>query len=794
MDKVVNGLDDLSDGAAEHSRESDRPVRPITVPNWLRDSLGPWCTLRYFGVLKDRLVFLLQPKVADPEANTAPVKIELLRVNPDDNVRWLWRKDSLALRYLSESSQRGAGELVARVGLGLEPHIDALDALFTRAIQWVNQEADALDEVLEQVRRQDINAGERAQALSVAAEGKDADVLALALMACDDAPSVIQLAERVSSPGPLLRLLAALLHGDWQAAVNALTELPDAAPGQACLIDACSDLAARLGARSVPVFWAQRTYLARKGARARATAGIKLAERLYDAGAVDAEARIDGLLAEAAEALTDDAGAIHAMGLVALRTERYDLAGSAFRRSLQLERRAEVFADLAQILLWRGDTARARECVARARRHCTLSESDGRAFFHRLDGLGAACDVLDGHPEQALPILEQVANALDDLTWWVWLTEARFRVLGPVDTVLDVLQRADFHHHRLIVSVLTALVRGKAADDPLTVLMPSVGVCSFESLFDGRLDAFLSREEIQKAGSDGEALLALLERVLKAFGGNRSPQLTYVGPDGVLLPIHDAGTPRMAVAKALYKVRVRPAAEVLKDTAQVVEAWPKHPEPRCYHGELLLWLGRFDEAMASFQRAQRSSPTRWAFIGEGAVHTLRGEVESAQERFAECRRLVRPIEGSTLVVYRGEAYRRAGDWEKARVDLELAVRVKPSRVGAWANLALVRRSLGDEPGTQAALGEVWRRVPHLLREASRLELGEPWSVPDPATMDKVLMRALELCAGNRSSSIWTYITPDGEFRVLADTTMLRHWAKRHLDIAMLLRPMPGEDG
>jgi tetratricopeptide (TPR) repeat protein len=124
--------------------------------------------------------------------------------------------------------------------------------------------------------------------------------------------------------------------------------------------------------------------------------------------------------------------------------------------------------------------------------------------------------------------------------------------------------------------------------------------------------------------------------------------------------------------------------------------------------------------------------------------------------------------GPAVYVYRGEAHRRLGQLERARADLERAIELTPTRVGAWVNLALVHDARGDPE----AFAEVWT---HLERTASGLlssaaaALGvtlfrDPGDEPTQAERRAVLEQALRLMRGNRSTSCATFFSPDGRLR------------------------------
>jgi tetratricopeptide (TPR) repeat protein len=94
--------------------------------------------------------------------------------------------------------------------------------------------------------------------------------------------------------------------------------------------------------------------------------------------------------------------------------------------------------------------------------------------------------------------------------------------------------------------------------------------------------------------------------------------------------------------------------------------------------------------------------------------------------------------GPTLYVYRGECYRRQGELELARDELETAVRQKPQRLSARINLALLDR---DPEALVRVERDCTAFAPLLMAELK----GSP---------AERLEQVLEAMRGNRSSSEW----------------------------------------
>ncbi|MDC0748572.1 hypothetical protein [Polyangium mundeleinium] len=238
-------------------------------------------------------------------------------------------------------------------------------------------------------------------------------------------------------------------------------------------------------------------------------------------------------------------------------------------------------------------------------------------------------------------------------------------------------------------------------------------------------------------------------------------------------PEHHAPPPLRSSARHRAKVlqwsiRSRSPAEVLGEFDAILRDHPPSHHPHAYRGELLLWLGRVDEAEENFRRGLALQPrARWLHIGMGAVHVLRGEHAEALACFQRSIDCAPAVVGPTLYGVRGEAHRLRGDLPAAVEDLARTCRDTPSRVSAWVNLWLVEDALGHAEAHDAAWKELTRRAPWLLADAAEEALGLALpAVEDNHARRATLEHALRMLRGNRSSSCVTYFTRDGELRTV----------------------------
>ena len=336
------------------------------------------------------------------------------------------------------------------------------------------------------------------------------------------------------------------------------------------------------------------------------------------------------------------------------------------------------------------------------------------------------------------------------------------RVLGEDTSCVDAfVVRAESHLHsgRLdaVEADLDRAVEGADAFLPQATL---VRLLWASSLGDGR--RALGRTPMQEIAEVLEELVpgsrALADRplvearaalldALACMCGNRCTIPTWRSASG-LRRISARTSPRHASRRALELIRVAEPARALAELDQVVGRYPESPLPACHRGELHLWLGDAARARADFVGAiEIARETRFAYIGLGGAALLENDPEAALEVLLQGVVIMGSTEGPAVFVYRGEALRKLGRLREARADLERAVASRPSRAGAWINLALACDALGDVAAARAAFERTKAIAPALLEDAG----GD-------------LEGALEMLRGNRSSTCLTWFLADGRLR------------------------------
>lgn len=182
------------------------------------------------------------------------------------------------------------------------------------------------------------------------------------------------------------------------------------------------------------------------------------------------------------------------------------------------------------------------------------------------------------------------------------------------------------------------------------------------------------------------------------------------------------------------------AFETAESTADAAD----QPAVATWHGEALLWLGRYRQALDTLDAAAAGGARVWVHCWRGAARLKLGDLRGA---LADLNRAIaRDHQDLEAYVWRGEAYRLRARYPEARRDLDRAVALDPSYGWAHANRALVRHALGDDAGMAEDFAAVPAEVTGLLR--GRLGLRESGAL-SPAQMREVLTAGLARAKGIR---------------------------------------------
>lgn len=375
--------------------------------------------------------------------------------------------------------------------------------------------------------------------------------------------------------------------------------------------------------------------------------------------------------------------------------------------------------------------------------------------------LGAVA-VLRGEPD-ALALLDRAVAApepkernpwLGRDTALAWRAEARWRagdLHGAFSDARDALARASPYH--LPAHLLTMLVTS-----------PHTDAAPGDDALDDAERLALARSRMPPGeriwSSWGHHAYAGCHELLAQLGNDRTRFPTIRGTSGPIGLTWDP-YPRHLTRGLQQSLRVRPPGEVLDAFRALQDRHPHDPTLHTYEGETLLWLGRYAEAHAAFERArERFDRTTWAWIGRGAAELMLDRPADALATFAEGVQRSQS-EGPSLFVYRGEAAWKLGRLDDARRDLATAVRRHPRRVAAWVLLARLELADGRPARAHAVVEALVRGAPGLVSDLGGLD---PKAEPD-AWLSAVLDRM----RGNRSSTVHTWVASDGDLRFLAWT-------------------------
>lgn len=484
--------------------------------------------------------------------------------------------------------------------------------------------------------------------------------------------------------------------------------------------------------------------------------GIEVARLLAELGRnADAVEQI-----EAAERHVPAGSLRHVLGMAFVLRDAgaIEAARARFESALSLDpAQPDLMLELAELALWQGDTTTAMRWADQAQQ-----ADPGRAGVARVHGVVA---MLEHDPARAASHLDR-AIALDasDALALYWRAEAAYR-LKQWDTAHELLSRATMQAEGFlfVAWILRFLVvAGNDKDDqPVSARRVEELRRAVEEIVPGAREAF-------ERGSEGE-IVQCLEHALRCMRGNRTTTPTFVDEAGVLRRVMARTGVRHASRTALQLIRTLPPAEVVAALDVVVARHPDAALPVCHRGELHLWLGDLERARADLESALALDRfTRWAYIGLTGIDILEGDPEQALRTSEHGVRTMGNTAGPAVYAYRGEAHRLLGHHAEARADLERAIELTPTRIGAWIDLALVHAATRQT----TALDRIWEHLElaatGLLSDASRevdvVSWGDPGVAPSLGERQRVLERALAMMRGNRSTSCATYFTREGRLR------------------------------
>lgn len=207
----------------------------------------------------------------------------------------------------------------------------------------------------------------------------------------------------------------------------------------------------------------------------------------------------------------------------------------------------------------------------------------------------------------------------------------------------------------------------------------------------------------------------------------------------------DAWWARCRLAESLLcQGNIKEALRELSTAVSLTENPHARGNALCWKGEVLLWLGRYEEARKNLDDAVESGNTL-ALCWRGAARMLSG---LPKEALGDLDRAVAADPGDReALVWRGEAKRRMGENRESLKDLDRAITLGS---GTWAfvNRALAWAALGEKEKMRLDLKEVRAELAALLGDDAPKSKSE--SV-------RRLEKALTLARGVRRPE--TYLKP-----------------------------------
>ena len=452
----------------------------------------------------------------------------------------------------------------------------------------------------------------------------------------------------------------------------------------------------------------------------------------------------------AIEMSRDDLRYLEAGAALALRAGKYDDAHDLAVRILARDPPSVLGNDvLGHLSLFRGDTAAAFES-ARA------LDANGDAVQAAILRCGALA--IDRDDAACRREIEWVVSADPNASEaFAWRAELRLRT-GDIDGAIADADRAMAASHDPLISAhivrsLAMMRDPEFSEDRLKYHDSAEWIGAVSAVF----------PEAAEHVAEGHMpnVIHWIDRVLVAMRGNRTTTPSFV-TDGKLVPLRFAAGPRTASRALLNRVATAPTQTLLDALEALAREHPRSGLPRCHRGELLLWLGRWDEARADLERVIREHPrTRWAYVGLAQVDM---HVERPDAALATIKRGIEVMDGGTtaaVLAARGEALLRSGLVREAIVDIESSTAAVPSRVSGWMNLALAYEAVGRTEEARTLADRVQRMAMPLLLDVGRTLGADPDAPASPAA----LQAALVAMRGCRSSGTTMWSIGESPLRV-----------------------------
>ncbi|MCB9589066.1 MAG: hypothetical protein H6718_26875 [Polyangiaceae bacterium] len=443
-----------------------------------------------------------------------------------------------------------------------------------------------------------------------------------------------------------------------------------------------------------------------------------------------------------------------------------DAYAALLERAFSRENRVAYLARLAQLRLFELRIADAKR-LARSALELAADETA------RL--VVGACQVLESRYEDA----ERTLRSLDSSEARLWRVRALLeqgKLVAAHELLLAEGDVTGSHpaSHLWNTFIHTSRVRrwmpGRSKELLPTIMKRAARLPGADHVLHGAND-FQAREVLkQLVGSQRveaayarghSAVFEMLREAIADLGGNYSDTPTLVL--GKRLERAPLETARRRAERLQRELLTSPLEKVLK-------RFQEDPEHRTnpflitYRAEVLLWVGRYEEALDAFERTWADSRTRWGYIGRGAALARLGRYAQALEAWDEGRRYFGYLPQEATHAYHGEVMYALGQLDRALKSLRHATQVTPSRLGAQLALALAERAAGNSKASRAALDTAKALAPALVVNSLR-SLGYE-AEPMAADAGDLAHQCLVSLRGNRSSTLYTFFDTNGELSVI----------------------------
>jgi tetratricopeptide (TPR) repeat protein len=266
---------------------------------------------------------------------------------------------------------------------------------------------------------------------------------------------------------------------------------------------------------------------------------------------------------------------------------------------------------------------------------------------------------------------------------------------------------------------------------------------------------------------------AALWKIVALFGGNRTDTCTVV-ESGRLRAV-DVRTARQEAVVVQGRLRQLGLEATLHAFDELSTCWPALTVYRTYKAELLLWVGRYDEAASLFDQIRRSGTNRWAHVGLGAALAALGRDDEAERVWEEGVRVHRgALPGEATFVYRAAVAMRRDRLDEADECLRRVLAAKPTRLRGWLQRAELAYLRGASADGRAALLQAVALCPGLFGtvaggEAALVDLlgGGESSIGQRDAAIELCRSSRAAMRGNASSWLFTWFDHAGELRAFA---------------------------